>query len=163
MPNGGVNYKDGILFCAQGSPSSGTGGIYYMPRNSPPRPVVTNYYGRDFNSVNDVVVSEKDGSIWFTDPCYGYEQGFRKKPVLPCQVYRFDVRTGECRVVAEGFDRCNGICFSPGEERVYVTDTGYIHGDGSVDFMRYVGGNPFYVGGMGLMWDGIQTGFDLRV
>jgi len=108
-----------------------------MPLSHPPKPVVTNFYGRDFNSVNDVIVSEKDGSIWFTDPCYGYEQGFRRKPVLPCQVYRYDVGSGECRVVAEGFDRCNGICFAPGEERVYVTDTGYIHGDGSLDSLRY--------------------------
>ncbi|TVY25444.1 Gluconolactonase [Lachnellula hyalina] len=136
MPNGGVNYKDGILFCAQGSPSPKTGGLYYMPLHSPPQPIVTNFYGRDFNSVNDVVVSAVDGGIWFTDPVYGYKQGFRRRPELPGQVYRYDVGSGEVRVVAEGFDRCNGICFGVGETRLYVTDTGLIHGDGTKDFTR---------------------------
>ncbi|KAF4626841.1 hypothetical protein G7Y89_g11312 [Cudoniella acicularis] len=136
MPNGGVNYKDGILFCAQGSPAKGTGGLYYMPRSAPPKPLVTNFYGRDFNSVNDVVVSKKDGSVWFTDPCYGFEQGFRRRPELPCQVYRYNVGTGETRVVAEGFERCNGLCFSPDEKVLYVTDTGVVHGDGNRDLIR---------------------------
>ncbi|KAH8808993.1 D-lactonohydrolase-like protein-like protein [Xylogone sp. PMI_703] len=132
MPNGGVNYKDGILFCSQGSDKPGSGGIYYMPRGAPPRPMITNFHGRDFNSVNDVVVS-RDGCIWFTDPIYGYEQDFRRKPQLPNQVYRFDPSTGDIRVVADGFDRPNGICFSPDESTVYITDTGYLHGDGSRD------------------------------
>ncbi|PVH74959.1 D-lactonohydrolase-like protein-like protein [Cadophora sp. DSE1049] len=135
MPNGGVNYKDGILFCAQGTAQAGTGGIYYMPRGKPPQPLVTNFHGRDFNSVNDVVVA-KDGSIWFTDPCYGFEQDFRQRPKLPCQVYRFDPDTADLRVVADGLGRPNGIAFSPDEKTVYVTDTDHIHGDGSKDPLR---------------------------
>ncbi|KAI9732286.1 MAG: hypothetical protein M1818_007606 [Claussenomyces sp. TS43310] len=136
MPNGGVNYiDDSIIFCAQGSPSAGTGGIYHMPRGAPPKALITNFQGRDFNSPNDVVVAE-DGSIWFTDPCYGHEQDFRQRPQLPNQIYRYDPSSGDCRVMADGFDRPNGICFSPDERIVYVTDTGYIHGDGSKDLMR---------------------------
>ena len=135
MPNGGVNYKDGIIFCAQGSEKPGTGGIYYMPRNTPPIPLVTNFQGRDFNSVNDVVVA-RSGSIWFTDPCYGHEQDFRQKPKLPNQVYRFDPEAGDLRVVADGFGRPNGICFSPDERTVYITDTDHIHGDGNKDPLR---------------------------
>lgn len=136
MPNGGVNYQDGILFCAQGSPLSGTGGIYYMPRGTVPKAMVTNFHGRDFNSVNDVVVA-KDGAIWFTDPCYGHEQDFRQRPKLPCQVYRFEPDTGDLRVVVDGLGRPNGIAFSPDEETVYVTDTDHIHGDGGKDPLRY--------------------------
>lgn len=135
MPNGGVNYEDGILFCAQGSAQAGTGGIIYMPRKAKPIPMVTNFYGRDFNSVNDVVVA-RDGSIWFTDPCYGNEQDFRQRPKLPNQVYRFNPKNGDIRVVADGFGRPNGICFSPDEKVCYITDTDYIHGDGSKDFLR---------------------------
>tara|TARA_R110002060_G_scaffold23514_2_gene31874 strand:- start:800 stop:1222 length:423 start_codon:yes stop_codon:yes gene_type:complete len=136
MPNGGVNYKDGILFCAQGTAQVGTGGLYYMPRGKPPQALVKNFHGRDFNSVNDVVVA-KDGSIWFTDPCYGFEQDFRQKPRLPCHVYRFDPDTGDLRVVADGLGRPNGIAFSPDEKIVYITDTDHIHGDGSKDPLRY--------------------------
>ncbi|KAK0101243.1 hypothetical protein ONS95_006422 [Cadophora gregata] len=135
MPNGGVNYKDGILFCAQGTSQAGTGGIYFMPRGKPPQACVTNFHGRDFNSVNDVVVA-KDGSIWFTDPCYGFEQDFRQRPKLPCQVYRFDPDSGDLRVVADGLGRPNGIAFSPDEKTVYITDTDHIHGDGSKDPLR---------------------------
>jgi gluconolactonase len=135
MPNGGVNYKDGILFCAQGTAASGTGGIYYMPRGAPPKPMVTNFHGRDFNSVNDVVVAA-DGCIWFTDPCYGNEQDFRQRPKFPNHVYRFNPENGDLRVVADGFGRPNGICLSPDEKTCYITDTDYIHGDGSKDPQR---------------------------
>lgn len=136
MPNGGVNYEDGILFCAQGSAQAGTGGIYFMPRGTTaPKPMVTNFHGRDFNSVNDVVVA-KDGCIWFTDPCYGHEQDFRQKPKLPNQVYRYNPKNGDLRVVADGFGRPNGIAFSPDESVVYITDTDHIHGDGTKDPRR---------------------------
>lgn len=137
MPNGGVNYEDGMLFCAQGSTLAGTGGIYYMPRGTPPKAMVTNFHGREFNSVNDVVVA-KDGCIWFTDPCYGYEQGFRQKPKVPNQVYRFNPKNGDLRVVADQFGRPNGIAFSPDESIVYITDTDAIHGDGHIDTRRRV-------------------------
>ncbi|KAH8602100.1 D-lactonohydrolase-like protein-like protein [Bisporella sp. PMI_857] len=129
MPNGGVNYKDGIIFCAQGSVKPGTGGIYYMPHNKPPIPLVTNFHGRDFNSVNDVVVA-KDGCIWFTDPSYGSEQDFRPKPKLPNQVYRYNPETGDLRVMADGFGMPNGLCFSPDEDFLYITDTDAVHGNG---------------------------------
>ncbi|MCJ1306319.1 hypothetical protein MMC08_009139, partial [Hypocenomyce scalaris] len=77
MGNGGVNYQDGVLFCAQGTHTD-PGGLIYMSRHAPyeTQTVVNNYHGRWFNSVNDVVV-HSDGSIWFTDPCYGFEQAFR--------------------------------------------------------------------------------------
>ncbi|KAG6362620.1 hypothetical protein INS49_007712 [Diaporthe citri] len=118
MANGGVNYEGGVLFCAQGGldPSAEPGGV------------------------NDVVV-HSDGSIWFTDPIYGYEQGIRPQPVLPSQVYRFDPKggvggKGSVRALADGFGRPNGICFSPDELTVYVTDTDWIHGDGTTDLTR---------------------------
>jgi gluconolactonase len=136
MPNGAVNYNDGILFCAQGTAQSGTGGLWFMPReSSAPKPIVTNFHGRDFNSVNDVVVA-KDESIWFTDPCYGHEQDFRQKPKLPNQVYRYNPENGDLRVMADGFGRPNGIAFSPDESVVYITDTDLIHGDGTKDLRR---------------------------
>jgi gluconolactonase len=134
MGNGGVNYgDDGILFCAQGSfhvPS----GLYEMKASSPysTRAVITSFHGRPFNSVNDVVI-HSDGTIWFTDPTYGFEQGFRPRPQLPSQVYRYDPKTEGIRAMADGFGHPNGICFSPDEKTVYVTDTDRVHGGGGVD------------------------------
>jgi len=99
------------------------------------RPLLHSYHGRWFNSINDVVVAG-DGAIWFTDPIYGFEQGFRGRPQLPSHVYRFEPKTGSVRAVAEGFARPNGLCFDPKEQTLYVTDTDYIHGDGTVDESR---------------------------
>ena len=97
--------------------------------------ILDNYHDRAFNSPNDVIV-HSDGSLWFTDPIYGFEQGFKGTPQLPSQIYRFDPKTGDTRVVADGFGRPNGLCFSPDEKTLYVTDTDWIHGDGTTDDLR---------------------------
>jgi gluconolactonase len=136
MPNGGINYQSGILFCAQGTLTT-PAGLAFMSASPPydSRFLLSSFHGRPINSPTDVVV-HSDGSIWFTDPIYGYEQGIRPRPQLPSQVYRFVPETGALRAVADGFGRPNGICFSPGEETVYITDTDFIHGDGGTDLVR---------------------------
>lgn len=136
MANGGVNYKRGVLFCAQGSLEA-PGGLVLMEPTSPYRcsTLISTFHGREFNSLNDVVI-HSDGSIWFTDPIYGWEQGIRPKPRLPNQVYRYDPKDKSIRVIADGFGRPNGICFSPDEKIVYITDTDWIHGDGTTDDNR---------------------------
>jgi gluconolactonase len=135
--NGGVNYgSDSILFCAQGSHSLPSG-LYAMTA-SPPYTVslvVSDFHGRAFNSVNDVVI-HSDGSIWFTDPAYGFEQGYRPRPKLPSQVYRYDAERKNIRAMADSFGHPNGICFSPDEKTVYITDTDRYHGGGTVDDMK---------------------------
>lgn len=136
MANGGINYRGGILICAQGSMNSPSG-LYHMSSEPPYSTTLikSDFYGRPFNSVNDVVI-HSDGSIWFTDPIYGFEQGYRPAPRLPNQVYRFDPVDGSIRAMADGFGRPNGICFSPDEKQVYVTDTDWIHGDGTTNDTR---------------------------
>ena len=137
MANGGVNYMNGVLFCAQGDMRTPSG-LVFMESSPPYRSslLLTSFYGRPFNSVNDVVV-HRDGSVWFTDPIYGSEQGIRPPATSPNQVYRWDVKNGgSIRAVADGFGRCNGICFSPDEKIVYVTDTDWVHGDGTTDPTR---------------------------
>jgi len=133
MGNGGVNYQNGVLFCDQGNLEL-PGGLVYMEAISPfqTTPILEHYHGRIFNSINDVVV-HSDGSIWFTDPCYGWKQGFRPVPTLPNQVYRFDRVTGDVKPVAWGFKRPNGLCFSPDEKTMYITDTGAVVGGGEIE------------------------------
>ncbi|KAL4891988.1 calcium-dependent phosphotriesterase [Aspergillus ambiguus] len=137
MGNGGINYgKDHVLFCAQGSMTQASG-LYLMSTVAPYKSelIKGDFFGRPFNSVNDVVV-HTDGSIWFTDPIYGFEQGYRPAPRLPNQVYRWCPDSGAIRAVADGFGRPNGICFSPDESVVYITDTDRVHGDGTVEDSR---------------------------
>ena len=79
-----------------------------------------------FNSPNDVVVAS-DGAIWFTDPSYGWLQGFRPPPERRDAVHRFDPRTGVVTEAAHSFDKPNGLCFSPDEQTLYVADNGAPH------------------------------------
>ena len=88
-----------------------------------------------FNSPNDVVV-KSDGTVWFTDPSYGWLQGFRPWPQLRDGVRRWDPRTGGVTTVADSLDKPNGLCFSPDESVLYVTDSGANHEPGSFDPAR---------------------------
>ena len=70
--------------------------------------ILDNFFGRQFNSIDDVAVHPVTGEIYFTDPGYGYLQDFRPAPGLPYQVYRFNPSTGAVAVAADGFDQPNG-------------------------------------------------------
>jgi gluconolactonase len=80
----------------------------------------------DLNSPNEVVV-KRDGTIWFTDPSYGYLQRFRPPPRAGDFVYRYDPASDELAVVANGFDKPNGIAFAPDERVLSVADNGEPH------------------------------------
>ena len=75
-----------------------------------------------------------DGSIWLTDPIYGYLEGYAPAPVLPNQVYRFDPAAGTVRAIADGFGRPNGIAVNAAGSVVYIGDSGANVGNGTVDY-----------------------------
>jgi gluconolactonase len=88
--------------------------------------LMDHYQGKRLNAPNDVVV-HSDGSIWFTDPGYGilgdYE-GDKAEFELNTNVYRIDPTSGQATIVADDFERPNGLCFSPDESKLYIVDTG---------------------------------------
>ena len=88
-----------------------------------------NYEGKKFNSPNDII-AHPDGSIWFSDPGYGsislYE-GEYETLELPPRVYRLDPESGDLRIMVEGLEKPNGLCFSPKYDQLYVADTGASH------------------------------------
>ena len=83
------------------------------------RPLATHYEGKRLNSPNDVVV-HSDGGIYFTDPPYGVREEERELPFNG--VYRISPE-GELTLLADDFDRPNGLAFSPNEAVLYVDDT----------------------------------------
>jgi gluconolactonase len=112
-----------LIVCEQGSRSEAARISRLDRTTSEHEPVVEDSRGLPFNSPNDVVVAS-DGAVWFTDPSYGHLQGFRPEPMVGDFVYRHDPATGQTAVVADGFDKPNGIAFSPDERVLYVTDSG---------------------------------------
>jgi len=92
--------------------------------------LTNSYNGKPLNSPNDVVV-KSDGTIWFTDPAYGIEsdyEGHKSKQEQPvCYVFRFDPKDGSLVVVADDFDRPNGLAFSPDESILYIADSAKPH------------------------------------
>jgi gluconolactonase len=105
-----------------------------------------------FNSPNDVVVGS-DGTIWFTDPSYGWLQGFRPRPLLRDAVRRYDPQTGQVTMVAKSLDKPNGLCFSPDESVLYVTDSGANHEPGSFNPNR-----PHHIKAFDVLEDGRLAG-----
>lgn len=116
--NGMTLWPDGrLLVCEQLG-----GALSLVDRSSGARTLLVD----GFNSPNDVVV-KSDRTIWFTDPSYGWLQGFRPRPLLRDGVRRYDPWTGEVTMVAKSLDKPNGLCFSPDESVLYVTDSGAGH------------------------------------
>ncbi|MDD5190671.1 MAG: SMP-30/gluconolactonase/LRE family protein [Dehalococcoidales bacterium] len=80
------------------------------------------YEGRRLNSPNDIVI-RSDGSIYFTDPPYGLPNNGTGWKEIPFNgVYRI-APDGEVHLLADDFDRPNGLAFSPDEKILYVNDT----------------------------------------
>src|SRR5918996_998748 len=104
------------------------------------------------DSPNDVVV-KSDGTIWFTDPSYGWLQGFRPRLLLRDAVRRYDPQTGQVTMVAKSLDKPNGLCFSPDESVLYVTDSGANHEPGSFDPNR-----PHHIKAFDVLDDGRLAG-----
>ncbi len=77
------------------------------------------YEGKRLNSPNDVVV-KSDGSIYFTDPPYG----FPKEDADPAKELKFNgvyrLADGKLQLLYKDLSRPNGIAFSPDEKVLWV-------------------------------------------
>jgi gluconolactonase len=85
--------------------------------------VVETWQGKRLNSPNDIV-ARSDGLVYFTDPPYGVAPADRE---LHFQgVYALG-RLNTALLVADDFEKPNGMAFSPDEQTLYVCDTARYH------------------------------------
>ena len=88
--NGMTAARDGnLVVCEQGSRWQPARVTRVDRRTGERQTLVERWRDLPLNSPNDVVVAD-DGAIWFTDPSYGYLQGFRPPPMLGDYVYRYE-------------------------------------------------------------------------
>ena len=117
MANGMTLDRDGrLLICEQGTRETAARISRMDLKTRSVETVVADWRGHRFNAPNDVVV-RSDRTVWFTDPNYGELQGFKGPAEVGTYVYRHDPATGETTVVADGFNKPNGLAFSPDEVR----------------------------------------------
>ncbi|KAJ5469695.1 hypothetical protein N7539_009313 [Penicillium diatomitis] len=137
-PNGATNYRGEIVFTGEGQGNSSPPALWVMNPQSPYNTTVllNNFFGRQFNSLNDVAIHPKNKDVYFTDTIYGYVQDFRPSPGLRDQVYRLNPSTGAVTVVADNFGHPNGLTFSPDGKHAYVTDTGINYGFYGMNFTQ---------------------------
>jgi gluconolactonase len=92
-------------------------------------PVATHYAGKQLNSPNDIVC-RSDGGLYFSDPPYGRAKfyGVERAQELSFQgVYRIGSDPKSPDLLADDFERPNGLCFSLDESRLFVNDTARQH------------------------------------
>jgi gluconolactonase len=125
--NGMTLGRDGrLLVCEQGSLTRRAAITALDLATGAVVTIVEGWHGLPLNSPNDVVAT-RDGGTWFTDPSYGFLQGFRPEPTLADRVYRYDPRSRELWTVEDGLDKPNGLAFSPDETTLYFGDNGAPH------------------------------------
>ena len=122
--NGQTFAKDGqIIFCEQ----NGRRVSRMDPDGQNVQTVVETWSGQRLNSPNDIV-ARSDGLLFFTDPPYGVEPQHR---ALHFQgLYALDLAGSESpalRLLADDFEKPNGLAFAPDERTLYVCDTARYH------------------------------------
>jgi len=82
------------------------------------------YQGQRFNAPNDLTF-DKQGRIYFTDPCYGNKpkDGIEKFAVYRINAERGEPLPGKVTKVIDDVVRPNGVCISPDNKTLYVADS----------------------------------------
>jgi len=91
------------------------------------QPLCETWSGQRLNSPNDIAC-RSDGRLYFTDPPYGVAP--RDRALHFQGVYSLDASAkgpAALRLLADDFEKPNGIAFSPAEEILYVCDTARYH------------------------------------
>lgn len=113
-----------LLVCEHGSSR-----VTRTERDGRLTPLATHYQGKELNSPNDIVCAA-DGAIYFTDPPYGRAEyyGVPRPQQLSFQgVYKVGPDPRSPVLLADDFDRPNGLCLSRDGRRLFINDTARQH------------------------------------
>ena len=112
----------GIVFCEQNGRR-----MSRMNRDgSGVATVVETFEGRRLNSPNDVIC-DRSGRVLFTDPPYGVPSPEAKELTFQ-GVFRLSADLSRLELlVADDFEKPNGLALSPSERTLYVCDTAKYH------------------------------------
>ncbi len=96
--------------------------IARLERSGRKTTLVDRYEGKRINSPNDLVF-KSNGDLYFTDPPFGLPKSFDDPhKELPFQgVYKFS-KDGKLTLLTKNIKAPNGIAFSPGEKKLYVSN-----------------------------------------
>ena len=112
-----IDKNKNIIFCQHGNHA-----IACLNTNNELKFLTCMYGGKPYNSPNDLAI-KSDGSIYFNDPPYGLkDETLNVKLFQPCAgIYRY--RSGKVDLLHSELARPNGICFSPDEKFLYVSNS----------------------------------------
>ncbi|MGK4568225.1 SMP-30/gluconolactonase/LRE family protein [Flavobacterium sp. 3HN19-14] len=114
-----LNKKGELVMTEQGDRR-----ISRMPLNGGGKRTITdNWQGKRFNSPNDICQHSSE-AYYFTDPPYGLnkQENDSLRETKEFGVYRIDV-DGKTTQIISNLNHPNGICFSPDEKTLYVSQT----------------------------------------
>ena len=94
--------------------------------------LVDNFKGKPFNSPNKAI-EVPSGWIYFSDPDYGANQGFKPAPKLPMAVYAYDPEAGKTTRLTSEYERPHGLAATTDGQSLYVSDTDAVDGKGPYD------------------------------
>ncbi len=112
-----LDYRGRVIICQHGN-----GQIVRRESDGKITVLASKYEGKRLNSPNDVVF-RSDGSLYFTDPPYGFvDEDKDKKKELPFNgVYR--LKDDTLTLLNKDMTRPNGLAFSPDQRILYVANS----------------------------------------
>lgn len=82
--------------------------------------IVDNFKGLPFNSPNKIIQS--GSHFFFTDPDYGYYQGFRPQSELPTGLYSYDEQASQLFCLGDEFIVPHGLALCSNQRTLFLVD-----------------------------------------